>query len=300
MTAPASAPAHLRRAYADWSGGQLHFCHAGTGPAVILLGGAPRSGSQFAPVIEQLAASGIHAIAPDIPGFGASSPLPTGTAMAEIAACLTALLDTLNIRRATLFGLHSGGKLAAAFAAAHPARTAGLIVAGKSHSIGVDQEHRNRTVREVVVERYFANGADEVDGPDPLRGWAAQWRNLTKLWWDDALYRTADPVVLIKALEARIIDDLAARRTVRDFYAANFAFDFSAALAAARCPSLIVEITSPSEDAAIGRQGGGLAAIMADAHVIELPETDPLGVFFHVGFEAVSSLITGFVGGNSG
>ncbi|MEO5597543.1 MAG: alpha/beta fold hydrolase, partial [Novosphingobium sp.] len=176
----------LVRGYADWGEGQVHYRHVGSGPAVILLGGAPRSGGQFEPVIEQLAAAGLHAVAPDIPGFGASSPFPVGSSMEDIAAFLLPVLDALGVERAVLFGLHSGGKLAAAFAAGHPDRTAGLIVAGKSHSIGVDQQHRNRTVREVVVERYFANGADEVDGPDPLRGWTAQWRNLTKLWWDDA------------------------------------------------------------------------------------------------------------------
>ncbi|HEY6870313.1 MAG TPA: alpha/beta hydrolase [Novosphingobium sp.] len=286
-----------RRGYADWAGGQLHYRHAGAGPAVILLGGAPRSGGQFDPVTERLAAAGLHAIAPDIPGFGGSTPAPPGTAMEDIAGCLVALLDALAVDRAVLFGLHSGHKLAAAFAARWPERTAGLIVAGKSHSIGADQAHRNSTVRGAVLERYFINGADQVDGPDPLRGWTAQWRNLTKLWWDDSLHTAADPLAVIRGLEARIVDDLTARRTVRDFYAANFAFDLSTALAAVRAPALVVEITSAAEDAGIGRQAAGLAAIMADARVREVAETDPLGLFFHIGCDAVADLVREFVAG---
>lgn len=284
-----------RRGYADWAGGQLHYRHAGAGPAVILLGGAPRSGGQFDPVTERLAAAGLHAIAPDIPGFGGSTPAPPGTAMEDIAGCLVALLDALAVDRAVLFGLHSGHKLAAAFAARWPERTAGLIVAGKSHSIGADQAHRNSTVRGAVLERYFINGADQVDGPDPLRGWTAQWRNLTKLWWDDALYQAQDKVPLLKALEARIIDDLSARRTVRDFYRANFAFDLTATLARVQAPVLLLEITSAGEDGAIGRQGAALAAQIGGARLLEVPETDPLGLFFHIGHDRTAGIIAEFL-----
>ncbi|MDO7836363.1 alpha/beta hydrolase [Sphingobium sp. HBC34] len=275
-------------------GGQIHYRHAGQGRAVILLGGAPRSGGQFEPVMEMLAAQGMLAIAPDIPGFGGSTAQPAGTTMEDRAECLVPVLDALGVDRAIVFGLHSGHKLGAAFAARHIDRTAGLIVAGKSHSIGVDQAQRNSTVRGAVLERYFINGADEVDGPDPMRGWTAQWRSLTKLWWDDAIHTAPDKILMLRALENRIIDDLAARRTVRDFYSANFAFDLSAALAAVRAPALIVEITSDGEDASIGRQGAGMAALMADAKICEIKETDPIGLFFHIGFDAVAHLIMTF------
>ncbi|MDF8334911.1 alpha/beta fold hydrolase [Novosphingobium cyanobacteriorum] len=289
------AQAAIRGGYADWDAGQVHYRHAGHGPAVILLGGAPRSGAQFEPVMAQLAAAGYLAIAPDIPGFGASSPAPAGFAMEEVAGFLLPVLDALGLDRVALFGLHSGHKVAAAFAAKWPDRTAGLIVAGKSHSIGADQEHRNATVRGAVVERYFANGADEVDGPDPLRGWAAQWRNLTKLWWDDALHLAQDKVALLKALEARIIDDLSARRTVRDFYRANFAFDLTGTLARVQAPVLLLEITSAGEDGAIGRQGAALAAQIGGARLLEVPETDPLGLFFHIGHDRTAEIIAEFL-----
>lgn len=293
----------MRRGYIDWRHGQAHYRHGGEGPAVILLGGAPRSGGQFDAVIAALAARGFHAIAPDMPGFGQSDPAPKGVSIAEIAAFLPPLLDGLGIGRAHLFGLHSGAKVATAFAAAFPGRAAGLIVAGKSHSLVPDRETRNRTMRDVVAERYFTGGADRVDGPEALRGWAAAGRQLAKAWWDDALFipneSGGDPAAVIRAIEAKLIDDLTARRTVRDFYEANFAFDFAGELARVAAPTLILEITSEAEDRAIGRQGEALRRFPPAATARTLPQVDGSGLFLHAGIGSITEAIAAFVRAHS-
>lgn len=285
-----------RRAYVDGPFGQVHYRHQGSGPAVIVLGGAPRSSSQFDPLLEALAARGLHAIAPDMPGFGLSDPPPEGTGIAAMAAFLAPVLDALGVESACLFGLHSGSKVASAFAADFPARASGLIVAGKSHSLVPDRERRNATMGAVVEERYFANGAQFVDGPQALRGWAAAQRNLSKSWWDDVLFTADDQEAAIRALEAKIADDLLSRRTVRDFYAANFAYDFAGDLARVTCPALIVEITSVAEDRTIGRQAKALAGSNPRISTAELPQIEGLGLFLHAGFAPIANMIADFVG----
>ena len=284
----------IRKGYTDWPHGQVHYRMQGEGEAIILLGGAPRTGGQFDPVGALLAGRGYCALAPDMPGFGMSDPVPSGSGMATIAGCLPALLDDLGIAKAHLFGLHSGGKVAAAAAANWPDRFASLIVAGKSHSIGADQESRNRTVRAVVENRYFANGADQVDGPQAIRGWAAEQRYLAELWWPDALFTGPDQDAIMRAAEQRVVDHITGRRAVRDFYAANFDYDLTGDLRRTSVPLLVLEITSAAEDAEIGRQAAALVAGIAGASTAELPQLDGPGFFFHAGIEPTAALIADF------
>lgn len=284
----------IRRGYVDGPLGQLHYCEMGDGEPIILLGGAPRSGRQFEPMFSLLAARGFRSIAPDMYGFGNSAALPDGCTMEDIAAGIAALLDTLGIARATLFGLHSGAKVAASLSADRPERVNRLIVAGKSHSLVPELERRNESMLAVVRERYFAYGADLVDGPEALRGWAAMQRTLSMTVWDDSLFRLPDPSATIAAIEAKLIDDLQARRTVRTFYAANFTFDFSAALARTTAPALILEITSDAEDRSPGRQAERLAAMAPTAVTATLPEIESAGLFLHTGFVPMADAIASF------
>jgi pimeloyl-ACP methyl ester carboxylesterase len=284
-----------RRGYADWEDRQVHFRHAGEGDPVILLGGAPRSGGQFDPLIELLAALGFHAIAPDMPGFGQSDAVTPGTPMEAMAAFLDPVLDALGLPAAYLFGLHSGAKVATAFAAARPARALGLLAAGKSHSIIADFDARNQAVLAVVQERYFADGADQIEGPQSLRGWAAQQRSFAKAWWDDTLFTHPDTDGALRALESKLIDDLTGRRTVREFYAANCAFDFAKGLAQVVCPLMVLEITSDAEDRTIGRQAQALVAGLQGARMAEIAQIDGPGLFLHTGTAPMADAISSFI-----
>ena len=66
-------------------------------------------------------------IAPDLPGFGRSDPLPR-YAIPDIIHVLLDLLDTLNIPSATLVGSSLGGMLSHAIAIAYPDRVQGLVL----------------------------------------------------------------------------------------------------------------------------------------------------------------------------
>jgi pimeloyl-ACP methyl ester carboxylesterase len=65
----------------------------------------------------------------DLRGHGKSERPATGYGLADMVADLAALLDALDVRRPViLVGNSFGGLLALAFAAAHPARAAGLVL----------------------------------------------------------------------------------------------------------------------------------------------------------------------------
>lgn len=65
----------------------------------------------------------------DLPGHGLSEPDPTGNYSDERSvALLAALMDRLGIERASIIGSSLGGRIAWKFAAAHPDRTAKLVL----------------------------------------------------------------------------------------------------------------------------------------------------------------------------
>lgn len=50
-------------------------------------------------------------------------------------------------------------------------------------------------------------------------------------------------------------------------------------------------ITSAGEDGAIGRKGTALARAIGGAALLEVPETDPLGLSFHIGDDRTAKII---------
>lgn len=70
----------------------------------------------------------VNLIAPDLRGRGRSAGLTGPAGMSAHAADLRAVLDHLGIERVGLLGHSMGGFVAAAFAEAHPDRTAGVLL----------------------------------------------------------------------------------------------------------------------------------------------------------------------------
>ncbi|HTJ46594.1 MAG TPA: alpha/beta fold hydrolase [Kofleriaceae bacterium] len=75
-----------------------------------------------------IAAAGADAILYDLRGHGMSERPARGYRVADFVDDLAAILDALHVERATFVGNSFGGTLALAFAAAHPARAAGLAL----------------------------------------------------------------------------------------------------------------------------------------------------------------------------
>ncbi len=93
---------------------------------VVLIHGAPGDGAGFEKLARQLSEREI--IAPDLPGFGFSSPAPLSASVRANAHVLRQLLDHEHIQRAHIVGWSNGGGTALHFAQIYPDRVASLTL----------------------------------------------------------------------------------------------------------------------------------------------------------------------------
>ena len=104
--------------------GGLLGARQGNPPAtVVALHGWQRSHADFDAVL-----AGLDAVAPDLPGFGATPPPPAAWGSADYAAAVLPLCG--EGPPVVLVGHSFGGKVAATLAAAHPERVAALVLTG--------------------------------------------------------------------------------------------------------------------------------------------------------------------------
>lgn len=90
---------------------RMSWDHAGSGEPLVLLHGIGSTRADFAALRPELDASfAVHA--PDLPGQGASAPLPRLPTVAAMADVLEADLDTLGLQRVHLLGNSLGARLA--------------------------------------------------------------------------------------------------------------------------------------------------------------------------------------------
>jgi lipase len=115
------------------AGGPLTVAVAGPGApcaASLVLGvhGITGSHRQMAVLARHLAARDITFLAPDLRGRGASAGLPGPYGLDAHVADLAAVLDYWGAERAVLAGHSMGAYIVARLAAAHPGRSAGVVL----------------------------------------------------------------------------------------------------------------------------------------------------------------------------
>lgn len=123
-------------------GKRVRYREAGQGPAVVVIAGLGLSSDFYRPNLDGLAHRGLRAIAPDLPGFGATSGKPTGLEVAEAAAWLHRFAAQIALRNAVWLGHSIGCQVAIAFAAKHPDQTVGLVLSGPTGARGRRLAHQ--------------------------------------------------------------------------------------------------------------------------------------------------------------
>jgi 3-oxoadipate enol-lactonase len=102
-----------------------------TGPAeaplVVLTHGATADHTMFEDLVPALAQR-YRVLTWDVPGHGASQPLPSGFGMDRLVQDQLALLDLLGAPKAVLVGQSMGGNLAQEVVFRHPERVAALVL----------------------------------------------------------------------------------------------------------------------------------------------------------------------------
>lgn len=104
-------------------------------PAVVLLHGSPGSHREVLAITRGLAGA-YRVIAPDLPGFGASTRAVPDYSIRADAVYLRQLLDSLGVRRVHLVGFSMGGGVALSLADQAPDRVASIILLS---AIGVQE-----------------------------------------------------------------------------------------------------------------------------------------------------------------
>jgi pimeloyl-ACP methyl ester carboxylesterase len=231
---------------------------SGSGPPLLLLHQSPLSGAMFLPALPHLAAAGLHVLALDTPGYGASDPPPAPPSVTDHADALCNLLDSLGFDRVHLLGHHTGASIAAAFAARHGQRLHRLILNGVALL--------NPEERAFFANFRFAPLAPRADGGHLLAAWN-QRLQATPGWTD------------IAAMHRHVTTMLA--NPDRYFWAfdAVFAHDLASDLAAITTPTLVLtnsgeDLFEASRRAAQSRPDWRFAALNGGTHDIvdEQPE----------------------------
>ena len=109
---------------------RLNVFERGTGPALLFVHGFPLDHTMWRAQLDHFAAD-FHVIAPDLRGFGASSPGPDvgSVSMEQFADDCARLLDALGVQTEVTFcGLSMGGYVAWQFARKYPQRLARLVL----------------------------------------------------------------------------------------------------------------------------------------------------------------------------
>ena len=174
----------LRKGYANTADGQLHYAEAGSGQHLLLLEETPRTYRFFERLMFLLAPQ-FHVIALDLPGLGNSHALPSPASIPAMAACVASFLGALDIKHAHVFGMHTGNKVAASFAADFSEQVDKLILAGQPHSITPSKAERNAALGP-AFQRYQAAKEDKHDGQYRLlREWLSTKLTLDAGWWPE-------------------------------------------------------------------------------------------------------------------
>ena len=124
--------AMVRRNFADFPEGQIHYRHSGVGNGnpLVMLHASPGSSLMLNPII---AAMGDHrrVIAPDTLGNGDSMPPPLEQPeIPDYAESVLALMIELGIEQADFYGTHTGARIATYLALNHPGRVRKVILDG--------------------------------------------------------------------------------------------------------------------------------------------------------------------------
>ena len=120
------ADLHTRSVEADG----LHWVYyeGGKGPTLVLLHGFDGSRENWLPTARYLGRN-FHLIIPDLPGYGASSPIPGAEAGIHAQAQrLAGFVDALKLQHFALAGHSMGGAIAGVYAADHPDRVGALAL----------------------------------------------------------------------------------------------------------------------------------------------------------------------------
>lgn len=171
-------------------------------------------------------------IAPDTPGFGLSDPLPqSAPTIADLAQTLLAFAAALGLRRFAVFGMHTGGLIAAQMGLDAPERVAAVLVDGYACF--------NDTERAELDERYLPPFLPQWDGGHLAWLWARMREQRFYFpWYDGRVERSLTyPPPSTVHNHAAVMDILEVGDNYRAGYRAALAYGDATSVATLRVPT---------------------------------------------------------------
>lgn len=111
------------------AGRRVVYAETGSGAPLVFLHGWGLSARAYAPALRALTRAGARVIAPGLPGFGRSDPLPDPLTWSALADWVVALLDHIGVSEPVFVVGHSfGGGVATATAYHHTDRVRSLVL----------------------------------------------------------------------------------------------------------------------------------------------------------------------------
>lgn len=152
----------FREAELTRGGRRMRYLEAGSGWPVVLLHAFPLSSEMWRPQLETVP-DGWRFIAPDLGGFGGSSPLRPPATMDAFAQDVIALLDHLELDGAAIGGLSMGGYITFALYRLAPERFTALLLANTRAQADTPEGRQARMkMRQLVLESGASAVADQM------------------------------------------------------------------------------------------------------------------------------------------
>jgi pimeloyl-ACP methyl ester carboxylesterase len=233
----------------------LAYDRHGAGPTLVLLHGVGESSVGWGPVVPSLAER-YDVIAVDLPGFGASPPLPAGVlpTAAALADSVERALDELGVGEFHLAGYSLGARVALELASRGRARS---VVAIASDGLGIPLERLHQAAALAArrqLARVLAPWADDVATTGAGR-WVAFTPDRVRPW------------LLPRADARRLLSDLAASPGYLRTVVAGM-IDIPGDLGGIPCPVLLVQGT---HDPLVAAQAPRFLAAIPNARLRWLP-----------------------------
>jgi pimeloyl-ACP methyl ester carboxylesterase len=149
------------------NGTRLYYERHGSGEPLLLITGFTISSAVFEPVLE-LYGRRFECITFDNRASGRSGGALRPTSMPELAADAAALLRSIGVESAHVYGLSMGGMIAQELAIRFPGRVRGLVLGGTTPG-------GPRAARPTLRELRALGAAATVRGPRGERSWLGGW-----------------------------------------------------------------------------------------------------------------------------
>lgn len=244
----------VKRRYADVGVRQIHYRECG--PAddgdqalrTLLLHQVSSSSAMFEAVMPLLAERGIHTLAPDTAGFGASDPLSDPQGVMDYVRDLLNFLDAAGWHEPVfVVGHHNGARRGTELSAEHPERVRALVAVGLPY-------HPDKQARaQSFVDKKIQDPVPTDDGAHVMH----EWQRLGEL---------GGPGMAAPLRTRELVDTLRAQNYAA-MYRISFSHDVEHALEALRVPTLLV---GPAGDQLAPRQAAA-AALAEHAESVEVP-----------------------------